>query len=104
MFELEPVETESLVSQNVTPSKSSLGGAKPFAFTEQGVATLSAVLRSEKAVEISLAIMRAFFLCVNLPYHINNFRKTRSAGIQLHSEIRRHSSGTEIPHSKNRRI
>lgn len=53
---------ESLVSQNVIPSKSNLGGAKPFAFTEQGVAMLSAVLRSEKAVEISLAIMRAFVL------------------------------------------
>lgn len=62
MFELDAIEIESLVSQNVIPSKSNLGGAKPFAFTEQGVAMLSAVLRSEKAVEISLAIMRAFVL------------------------------------------
>ena len=62
MFELETEEIESMVSQNVIPSKSNLGGAKPFAFTEQGVAMLSAVLRSEKAVEISLAIMRAFVL------------------------------------------
>ena len=62
MFELDAIEIESLVSQNVIPSKSNLGGAKPFAFTEQGVAMLSAVLRSEKAVETSLAIMRAFVL------------------------------------------
>jgi hypothetical protein len=42
MFELETEEIESMVSQNVIPSKSNLGGAKPFAFTEQGVAMLSA--------------------------------------------------------------
>jgi len=50
------------VSQLVIPSRSNLGGSTPFAFTEQGVAMLSAVLRSERAVETSLAIMRAFVL------------------------------------------
>lgn len=49
-----------MVSQNVIPSKSKLGGAKPLAFTEQGVAMLSSVLRSKKAVEVNIAIMRAF--------------------------------------------
>jgi hypothetical protein len=62
MFELESAEIELLVSQLVIPSRSNLGGSTPFAFTEQGVAMLSAVLRSERAVEISLAIMRAFVL------------------------------------------
>jgi len=60
MFELNEQEIESLVSQSVIPSKKHLGGAKPFVFTEQGVASLSAVLTSERAIEINLQIMRAF--------------------------------------------
>lgn len=60
MFELDENEIEHLVSQSVIPSKSKLGGAKPFAFTEQGVAMLSSVLNSEKAIAINIAIMRTF--------------------------------------------
>lgn len=60
MFELNESEIEYLVSQFVIPSKSKLGGAKPFAFTEQGVAMLSSILNSEKAIAINIAIMRTF--------------------------------------------
>ncbi|HPW97312.1 MAG TPA: ORF6N domain-containing protein [Flavobacterium sp.] len=60
MFELNASEIEILVSQNVIPSKSKLGGANPFAFTEQGVAMLSSVLNNDKAIEINIAIMRSF--------------------------------------------
>ncbi|WP_307905677.1 ORF6N domain-containing protein [Haliovirga abyssi] len=60
MFELEEVDIEYLVSQSVIPSKSYFGGAKPFAFTEQGVSMLSAVLRSPTAIEISVKIIRTF--------------------------------------------
>ena len=60
MFELDDSEIELLVSQNVIPSKKHLGGACPFAFTEQGVASLSSVLQSEKAIAINIQIMRAF--------------------------------------------
>lgn len=60
MFELNESEIDYLVSQFVIPSKSKLGGAKPFAFTEQGVAMLSSVLNSEKAIAINIAIMRTF--------------------------------------------
>ena len=60
MFELSDSEIELLVSQNVIPSKKYLGGARPFAFTEQGVASLSSVLQSEKAIAINIQIMRAF--------------------------------------------
>jgi hypothetical protein len=49
MFELSPNEILSMVSQFVIPSKGQLGGASPFAFTEQGVAMLSSVLKSKKA-------------------------------------------------------
>ncbi len=59
MFELTKVETENLRSQNVT---SSWGGQRyaPFAFTEQGVAMLSSVLSSERAIEVNIQIMRVF--------------------------------------------
>ena len=60
MFELNESDIEFLVSQSVIPSKKYFGGAKSFAFTEQGVAMLSAVLRSKVAVKISTQIMQAF--------------------------------------------
>ena len=46
MFTLSTREIESLVSQTVIPSRGQLGGAVPMAFTEEGVAMLSSVLRS----------------------------------------------------------
>lgn len=60
MFEITPDEVEILVSQSVIASKKQLGGALPFAFTEQGVASLSAILTSQTAIEAHLRIMRAF--------------------------------------------
>jgi hypothetical protein len=60
MFELSPVEVKTLVSQTVIPTRGKLGGATPMAFTEQGVAMLSSVLRSPRAVQVNIAIMRAF--------------------------------------------
>jgi hypothetical protein len=60
MFVLTDKEIEELVSQNVIPGKSSLGGASPYAFTEHGVSMLASVLHSAKAVEINISIIRAF--------------------------------------------
>lgn len=59
MFLLTDQEFINLKSQNVT---SSWGGLRkmPFAFSEQGVAMLSSVLRSERAVSVNIEIMRAF--------------------------------------------
>ena len=59
MFQLSPEEFEILKSQIAT---SSWGGRRtpPYAFTEQGVAMLSTVLHSNRAIEINVAIMRAF--------------------------------------------
>lgn len=62
MFELSDMEITNLVSQNVIPSKGQLGGAFPFAFTEQGVAMLSSVLKSKKALQVNITIMRAFVM------------------------------------------
>jgi len=60
MFQLNREEAESLVSQNVIPSKRSLGGYLPYAFAEQGVAMLSSVLNSERAVTVNIQIIRTF--------------------------------------------
>jgi hypothetical protein len=60
VIQLSPKEAEALVSQNVIPSRRSLGGFLPYAFTEQGVAMLSSVLRSERAAVVNVAIMRTF--------------------------------------------
>ena len=59
MFELSKQEVMNLRSQFVT---SRWGGTRysPMAFTEQGVAMLSSVLKSERAVQVNIQIMRAF--------------------------------------------
>ncbi|MBL0743414.1 ORF6N domain-containing protein [Chryseolinea lacunae] len=59
MFELSPDEWEDLRSQIVT---SSWGGSRyvPMAFTEQGVAMLSSVLKSPQAIDVNIQIMRVF--------------------------------------------
>lgn len=60
MFQLTEEEVDLMVSQNAIPSKQHLGGSLPFVFTEQGVATISSVLTSERAIEVNIQIMRAF--------------------------------------------
>ena len=59
MFQLSTGEAENLIFQF---GISSWGGRRglPYAFTEQGVAMLSSVLKSERAVKVNIAIMRAF--------------------------------------------
>jgi len=60
MYELTAQEVEEVVSQNVIPHKKFFGGASPYAFTETGVAMLSSVLKSDKAVEMNILIIRTF--------------------------------------------
>ena len=60
MLRLTKEEAKFLVSQHVIPSRKTLGGFLPYAFTEQGVAMLSSVLRSKRAVQVNIQIMRAF--------------------------------------------
>src|SRR5712691_4360609 len=61
MFQLNKKEAESLTSQFAI-SKKGRGGRRtlPYAFTEQGVAMLSSVLNSERAIQVNIVIMRAF--------------------------------------------
>ncbi len=60
MFQLSAKELADLKSQIVTSSWGGARRAAPYAFTEQGVAMLSSVLRSERAVMVNIEIMRAF--------------------------------------------
>ena len=60
MFELTKEENRSLRSQNVILEPGRYSKYLPFAFTEQGVAMLSTVLNSERAIEVNIAIMRVF--------------------------------------------
>ncbi len=71
MFQLSKIETNILVSQNmILTSRSQFVTLKmargknikylPYAFTEQGIAMLSSVLKSQRAVEVNIAIMRIF--------------------------------------------
>lgn len=70
MFQLTKDELENWKSQFATSSKELLGLRKmPFAFTEQGVSMLSAVLKSNIAVTVSISIMKSF---VNMRKFISN--------------------------------
>jgi hypothetical protein len=60
MFELTKEENRSLRSQNVILEPGRYSKYLPFAFTEQGVAMLSSILNSERAIEVNIAIMRVF--------------------------------------------
>jgi hypothetical protein len=62
MFQLSMDELADWRSQNVTSNPGAKMGLRrpPYAFTEQGVAMLSSVLRSKRAVAVNIEIMRAF--------------------------------------------
>lgn len=90
MFELTKPEYDSLRSQIVTLNEDETVGGRgkhskylPFVFTEQGVAMLSSVLRSDTAIKMNISIMRAFVavrqLIVDAPI---------SETKQLQSEVR----------------
>ena len=60
MFQVTKEELDFLVSQNAIPSKKYTGGFLPLVFTEQGVAMISGILKSNIAVIVNIEIMRAF--------------------------------------------
>ena len=88
MFQLSAQEFKSLRSQTVT-SKRGRGGRRhaPYAFTEQGVAMLSSVLRSKRAVMVNIQIMRAF---VKLHEMLATHRELARKLAQLEKRIEGH--------------
>jgi hypothetical protein len=77
MFQLSKEEYENLKSQFATSSLGRYGGRRkmPYAFTENGVYMLSAVLKSQVAIEVSIEIMRTFTKLREFSLHYNALAK-----------------------------
>ena len=60
MFQLSEKEVDIMVSQNAIPSRKQLGGFLPYAFTEHGILMLANVIKSERAIKMSIRIIEIF--------------------------------------------
>jgi hypothetical protein len=87
MFELSEQEIDTVVSQFVIPNRRRFGGAKPMAFTEQGIAMLSSVLNNERAIKVNIAIMRAF---VKLRQVLDTNRELAQKFSELEQRVGKH--------------
>jgi hypothetical protein len=92
MFELTKEEARSLRSQNVTLKRGGHSKYLPFAFTEQGVAMLSSVLNSARAIEVNIAIMRAF---VRLRELVSTHKKLELKLSELERKMEKHDESIE---------
>ena len=74
MFQLTPEEDQNLRSQTGT---SSHGGRRymPYVFTQEGIAMLSSVLSSPRAIQVNIAIMRAFILLREMALSVDELSK-----------------------------
>lgn len=79
MFQLNDSEFKNLISQFATSSSGNYGGRRklPLVFTEQGVAMLSSVLNSNLAVQVNIAIMRAFV----------NMRRIAATNVEIQKKL-----------------
>jgi len=85
MFELTKKEWQEVITNcDNLPPKIKFSPTPPFAFTEQGVAMLSSVLKSPKAVEVNIAIMRAFVL---LRQHLTDYNDLKNQVQKLEKEM-----------------
>jgi hypothetical protein len=86
MFPLSDQELKNLISQFVISSPSWGGRRKPpLAFTEQGIAMLSSVLRSDRAIDVNVAIMRTF---VHLRRVLNSNMELEKRITQLEGQVK----------------
>jgi len=93
MFQLNDQEINSMVSQNAIPSRKHLGGYNPYVFTEQGVAMLATVLNSERAIQVNIAIMRAF---VRLREILSTHKELAHKLTELERKIERHDEEIKV--------
>lgn len=77
MYLLTRKEVMSLRSKIVTSKREGRGGRRylPYVFTEQGVAMLSSVLNSERAIEVNIQIMRAFVSLKRMAFTYEGLRR-----------------------------
>ncbi|MCX6353534.1 MAG: ORF6N domain-containing protein [Candidatus Aureabacteria bacterium] len=87
MFQLTDEEFQNLKSQVVTSSWGGLRRATPYAFTEQGVAMLSSVLRSPQAIQVNIAVMRTF---VRLRNYLATHKELATKLVELEHKIGTH--------------
>ena len=87
MFQLTDEEFQNLKSQIVISSWGGLRRSTPYAFTEQGVAMLSTVLRSRRAIQVNIAVMRAF---VKLREILSTHKELAYKLAELEQKIERH--------------
>jgi hypothetical protein len=89
MFQLTDVETQNWKSQIVTSNLEVHMGLRkrPLAFSEQGVAMLSGVLKSKRAVRVNIEIMRAF---VNMRRVLGNNKKLADRMEKAEKDLKRH--------------
>ena len=102
MFQLTEAEVEIMVSQNAIPSRRHLGGALPYAFTEQGIYMLASVFKSPKAIEVNISIIRTY----NPEYAVDSIPSAPIIdGIGNVSECSTHLPGAPVlqPHTSAHR-
>lgn len=95
MFQLTKQELDNWRSQFVTSNPAAKMGVRrrPYAFTEQGVAMLSSVLRSERAIEVNIEIMRAFV----------RLRQLLSSHVELSRKLKALEQNTKTTTSRSQR-
>ncbi|MDY7395371.1 ORF6N domain-containing protein [Aureibaculum sp. 2210JD6-5] len=85
MFQLKKDEWKELITIcDKLPENIKFSPTTPFAFTEQGVAMLSSVLNSDKAIDVNISIMRAF---VALRKHLTDYSNLKERIAQLEKEM-----------------
>ncbi|MFA5287559.1 MAG: ORF6N domain-containing protein [Candidatus Omnitrophota bacterium] len=92
MFQLTEEETDSLRSQNATSNR---GGRryKPYVFTQEGVAMLSGVLNSVRAIKVNIQIMRAF---IKLKEYIFAHKELSYKLRELEEKIGKHDADIKV--------
>ncbi|MGB2630772.1 MAG: ORF6N domain-containing protein [Candidatus Omnitrophota bacterium] len=90
MFQLNKEELENWRSQIATSNSEKMGlRRRPYAFTEQGVAMLSSVLNSKRAIQVNIAIMRVFVRVKEIMFaHKELFYKLK----ELEGKIEKHDA------------
>ncbi|NQT28351.1 MAG: ORF6N domain-containing protein [Candidatus Omnitrophica bacterium] len=93
MFQLSDSEFKNLKSQIVISSWGGIRRANPYAFTEQGVAMLSSVLKSKRAIQVNIAIMRIF---VKLRQFFFAHKELAHKLSQLERKIEKHDTDIHV--------
>tara|TARA_R110002073_G_scaffold40547_1_gene114892 strand:+ start:96482 stop:97006 length:525 start_codon:yes stop_codon:yes gene_type:complete len=85
MFQLSKDEWKEVITNcDKLPENIKFSPTTPFAFTEQGVAMISSVLNSDKAIDVNISIMRAF---VALRQHLTDYSNLKERIAQLEKEM-----------------